>query len=342
MFLSIVTLYFFVRFVDMFGFLGYITGGLVMNNKENNMATPPVFDFEVNAFKGIKKIWAKVRNSKLFKWFRGSRLNPYHWGLEDIKAKTPEEAKKIARKKAIEAKKKKLKAKAEYIYNKQRQLAELDCSVDEEFKRDNIVLRGKGDVSDRIPRNKNGDLDLMAEDPIVISIVPMEGPALIGHVCMQYKDRVVNRLLTSIHTDPLYPKYKEYSEYYFVYPSKLGIDGKKLLREMDKQNIRKYNKKYNLISNNCARNVGQVLKKVGVDDIDFMGFDDIGLVFTNPGNNPFGNGIRAWCLKHGVHVNLKEMEKYHERHNFTDVKERRAKMKRIRAKYDAYKRYVGR
>ena len=52
------------------------------------MSTPPVFDFEVNAFKGIKKIWAKIRNTKLFKWFRGSRLNPYHWGLEDIKAKT--------------------------------------------------------------------------------------------------------------------------------------------------------------------------------------------------------------------------------------------------------------
>ena len=81
-----------------------------------------------------------------------------------------------------------------------------------------------------------------------------------------------------------------------------------------------------------------ILKKVGVKDIDFYGWDDTGLVLTNPGNNPWGKGILGWCLKHGVHVNLKEMEKYHNDHNFTDVKERRKEMDEKRQRYEHYKK----
>lgn len=307
------------------------------------MPVPEVFEWEVKTLSGLKKIWYKIKKSKLFNKFRQSKLNPYHWGLEEIEAQTPKEAKEIARKKAIDAKKKKLqKIRAEYIYNKRRCSASLNCSVDEEYKRDGIVLRGKGDVSDRIPRDESGNLDLLAEDPIVISIIPIEGPALAGHVSIQYKDRVVNRLLGTVHTDPLYPKYQEYSEYYFIYPSQLHINPQKLIREIDKHNVKNIDRGYNFLTNNCARNVGKVLKKSGVRDLDFMGIDKLGLVFTNPGNNPFNNGIKAWCFKQGVQVTPEEMSQYHERHNFTDVKERREKIREIGKRYQSYKKYLSR
>lgn len=180
----------------------------------------------------------------------------------------------------------------------------------------------------------------MAEEPIVIAVVPIEGPALVGHVCMQYQNIVVNRLLPSIHTDPLYPKYEGNAQYYFVYPSQLGIDSKKLKREMEKHNIKYARKRYDLFTNNCARNVANILKKVGVNDIDFYGRDRAGLVFTNPGNNPWNKGLQGWCLKHGVHVNVNEMAAYHERNNFTDVKERRKEMDEKHRRYEQYKRYT--
>lgn len=306
------------------------------------MPIPKVFEWEVEALSGLKKIWYRIKKSKLFNRFRHSKLNPYHWGLEEIEAPTPEKAKEIARQKAIEAKKKKLKAKAEYLYNKRRHSASLTCSVDEEYKRDGVVLRGKGDVSDRIPRDENGNLDLLAEDPIVISIIPIEGPALAGHVAIQYKDRVVNRLLKTIHVDPLYPKYKEYSEYYFVYPSQLHINPQKIIREIDKHNAKNIDSGYNFLTNNCARNVGNILKKSGVRDLDFIGIDKLGLVFTNPGNNPFNNGIKAWCYKHGVQVTPEEMSKYHEKYNFTDVDKKRKHLREVGARYRAYKKHLSR
>ena len=306
-------------------------------------------EWERRAFPFFKKIWMKIKSSKLFNKFRHSSLNPYHHGVPKIEADNLEEARKIARKQVIEriknsdnkenreTKKRASTRGNDFIYDGTRYNVEQTCPVAEEFARDGVVLRGNDNVSDRIPRDKDGKLDLFAEEPIVIAVVPMEGPALIGHVCMQYQDVVVNRLIPSIHTDPLYPKYKERSQYYFVYPSKLGIDPKKLKREMIKHNIRHARKKYNLITNNCAKNVGDILKKVGVTDIDFYGFDSIGLVFPNPGNNPWGKGIKGWCLKHGVHVNLKEMEIYHNEHNFTDVRERRKEMDEKRQRYIHFK-----
>lgn len=312
-------------------------------------------EWERKAFPFIKKIWMKIKSSKLFNRFRQSSLNPYHRGVRHIEADSLPEAKQTARQQIIEkiktqditqrrqkckkAREACLTKENDFIYKGTRYNVEQSCSVQEEFARDGVVLRGAGDVSDRIPRNKNGELDLLAEDPIVIAVVPIEGPALIGHVCMQYQDIVVNRLLPSIHTDPLYPKYMEKSQYYFIYPSSLGIDPQKLKREMEKHNIKYARKRYDLFTNNCARNVATILKKVGVNDIDFFGPDKLGLVFTNPGNNPWGKGIKGWCLKHGVHVNLKEMESYHEKHNFTDVKERRQIMDETHHHYEQYKKY---
>ena len=310
-------------------------------------------EWERNALPALKKIWYKIKATKLFNKFRHSNLNPYHRGVMEIKADSLQEARQIARRQIIErikhpetqkiskhkAQKRSSQSKGtDFIYNGVRYNVEQTCSVQEEFERDGVVLRGAGDVSDRIPRDKTGKLNLLAEEPIVMAIIPIEGPALIGHVCMQYQDVVVNRLLPSIHTDPLYPKYKNEARYYFVYPSQLGIDPHRLKREMEKHNIKYARKKYDLLTNNCAKNVADILKRVGVKDIDFYGWDDAGLVFTNPGNNPWGKGVKGWCLRHGVHVNLKEMEAYNEGHNFTDVKERRKEMDETHQRYEQYKK----
>ena len=68
-------------------------------------------------------------------------------------------------------------------------------------------------------------------------------------------------------------------EYYFVYPSQLGINPGRLIREMDKYIIKHCKDPYNIISNNCAKNVAQILKKVGVKDIDFFGPDALGVSY---------------------------------------------------------------
>lgn len=315
------------------------------------MATKPrdPMEWERRAFPRLKKIWMKIKSSKLYQNFRHSKLNPYHRGIPEIEANSLDEARQEARKSIIEKlhqvdmkdlreKSKRTTKNNDFIYKGTRYNVEQSCSMQEEYERDGVLLRGAGDVSDRIPRDKDGKLDPLAEDPIVIAIVPMEGPALVGHVCMQYQDMVVNRLIPSIHTDPLYPKYENNAQYFFIYPSQLGIDPKKLKREMEKHNIKHAREKYNLFTNNCARSIGKILKKVGVKDIDFFGWDDAGLVFTNPGNNPWGKGVKGWCLKHGVHVNLREMEAYHQKYNFEDVKERRKKMDEVHNRYEEYKR----
>ena len=300
------------------------------------MSVPKVFEWEVKALPRLKKIWKKIKQSALFVKFRKSKLNPYHRHLPEIEADTLEKARERVRRELIEKKQKK--GQIQFLYKGTRYSAEKYCSVDEEYKQDGVVLRGKSDVSDLIPRDKNGNLDLFAEDPIAISVIPMEGPALVGHVCMQYKDRVVNRLLPSIHTDPLYLKYGKYSEYYFIYPSKLGIDEQKLIREMDKYNIKHGADKYNFLVNNCAKNVADILKKVGVKDIDFFGIDKAGIVFPTPGNNPYNVGIKAWCYKHGVHVHINEMAEFNERYPIDNVRERRDRIKETRTRYEAYKK----
>ena len=181
------------------------------------MATKPrdPMEWERRAFPRLKKIWMKIKSSKLYQNFRHSKLNPYHRGIPEIEADSLDEARQEARKSIIEKlhqvdmkdlreKSKRTTKNNDFIYKGTRYNVEQSCSMQEEYERDGVLLRGAGDVSDRIPRDKDGKLDPLAEDPIVIAIVPMEGPALVGHVCMQYQDMVVNRLIPSIHTDPLY------------------------------------------------------------------------------------------------------------------------------------------
>ena len=300
---------------------------------------PQVFDFEVDAFKSLKKAWMKIKNSSLFLKFRHSRFNPYHRNIPKIKAETLEEARMKAHALALENKKNGKKFDVHFTYNGTRYTIEsLNLTPQQEYQQYGAVFRGHDDVSSRIPRNSKGELDLFAEDPIVVAIVPIEGPGLVGHACMQYKDRVVNRLITSIHTDPLYPKYGKYAEYYFIYPSQLGIDSQKLLRAMDRHIIKHGQDKYLFFSNNCARNVAKIFRQVGINDFKFYGFNKLGLVFTNPGNNPFNLGIKAWCFKHGVHVRPDEMAEFDRRHPIDNVKERRAQDQEIRDRYDDYRK----
>ena len=277
-------------------------------NKNNEI--PEVFAHEARDFRLLKKIWMSFKNTKIYNKFRHSDLNPYHMGVRKIEAKTLDEARRIMRDDAKKAAAENRKIENQFIWNNTRYYADKHCSVAQEYSEDKIILRDRYNVTDRIPRDKNGNPDLLAETPILFSIIPVEGPALVGHASMQYEDIVVNRLLGSIHTDSLYQKYKNFSEYYYVYPSQLGINPKELRREMEKHNIRNGRKKYNLLFNNCARNVGKILQSVGVKDIDFIGIDKLGVVFTNPGNNPFNNGIQGWCRKHGVRVHPEEVAEY--------------------------------
>lgn len=298
------------------------------------MPVPEIFRQETEAFKGLKSIWAKIKKSKVYKEFRSSKLNPYHVGVKKVVAEDVEKARAIIREKAKYAKSKGKKFRAQFIYNGTRYYADrYDCTPQQEYAQDGMVIRDGYDVSKRIPYNSKGELDLFAETPIVIAINPIEGPALIGHVCMQYEDHVLNRLLTSIHTDPLYPKYNEYAEYFFIYPSKIDINYKELVREIDKHNIKHGNDRYNPLSNNCAQNIARVLKKVGVSDFDFWGPDCLNMSYATPGNNPFDKGIKAWCHKHGLRARLSEMEEYNRRFPIPNVQERRDEMKTIRNRY---------
>ena len=303
-------------------------------NDEQQNDVPDAMAWEAAAFKNLKEIWYDIKESAPYKGFRSSPLNPYHFGVKEVKAGSLDKARKIIREKAKVARANNKNYRAQFIYEGTRYYAErYDCTPQREYAEDNIVIRDGYDVTDRIPHNKKGELDLFAETPVVIAVNPIEGPALIGHTCMQYKDQIVNRLLPSIHTHPLYPKYNKFAEYYFVYPKQIGIDGNALYREMQKHNIRYGDKKYSPLFNNCAQNVAEVLEKVGVKDFDFFGPDFLGVSYATPGNNPFNVGIKAWCHKHGLRVRLGEMAEYDRLYGFTDVTERRTEMKKIRRRY---------
>ena len=292
--------------------------------KETRYPEPTAFDEHKNKFLLLKSLWMSIKTSKIFQAIKHSRINPYHWGLPKVVADTPQEEQEIARQLGV----------AKYIDKSGVRCAvNFDGSVEEEKQKTGKVLRGNKDVSSLIPTNEKGELDLIAEEPILISIIPMEGISPVGHVCMQYKDHVINRIPKSMEIDPLYPKYQKFSEYYFVYPSQLGINPENLIREMDKHNIKHGEDDYNLITNNCAGNVAQVLKKAGVKDIDFLGYDKIGLTIPTPGNNPFHFGVKDWCLKHGIPVRLDEVAQLYKYHEITDLKER---FKNTRDRYQSY------
>lgn len=76
---------------------------------------------------------------------------------------------------------------------------------------------------------------------------------------------------------------------------------------MDKHNIKHGKDPYNIISNNYAKNVAQILKKVGVKYIDFFDPDSLGVSYPTLENNPFGIGMKGWCLKHVVPIKIEEV-----------------------------------
>ena len=299
--------------------------------EQNN--TPPVFKKEVATLPYLRRLREKFYRSKLYQRLRHSHLNPYRWGVKKIEADNFEAAREKAR----------AGQNIRFIYKDELYSAELDCPVYQELeefkkqKKEKPLLRGydkKPDIRDNIPRNEKGELDLFAEEPIIFAIVPITGPALIGHVGMEYDGHVMNRLLPSIHTDPLPAKYGDTVEYFFVYPSKLGLKPKDVVEAIDKHNKKNLDKKYNLFTNNCAGNTGEVLKSLGIKDIDFIGPDKLGLVFTNPGNNPFNTGIKAWCRKHGIHVTLEDVEKLRAGKQYPDNEKYREKARAIGQRYN--------
>lgn len=291
---------------------------------ETRFPEPRAFEGQETMLLNHRRRWMRLKKSRFFNLIRHSPLNPYHFGIKKIVADTPEQAQELARAQNL----------AQYI-NKDgvRCVVNFNGSVNDEYEKTGKVLRGRGDVSYRIPRNKDGKLDLMAEEPILISIIPLEGISITGHVGMQYKDRVINRVLHEINMEPLYPRYVGLSDYYLVYPSQLGIDPDKLIEAMDEHNIKYGKKKYDMVSNNCAKNVAQVLEGLGVKDINFLGPDKLGWRFASPGNNPFRFGIEDWCLRNGVQAKQEEISllyRYHEIPNLDKRVEEFAKIRQQR------------
>ncbi len=273
-----------------------------MDDKENQYPIPTAYQDSKDEHKVLKKIMKLMRKTILYKKLRSSRMNPYHTFLTKVNASNIDDAKIIGRRQNL----------GYILYNGIRVSTELDCCVSEEFEQYGNVIRDGEDVTTRIPKNAEGKIDLFAEEPVVIAIVPVEGPSLTGHAAMQYKDRVVNRRGEFMDKNSIFETYGKFADYYFIYPSQLGIDTKKLEEEMDKT-YEERSGKYNIVTNNCAGAVGDVLKKIGMK-IDFFGPDDIGLTIPTPGNNPFGIGIRNWCIKNGIHVRHHEMLTLYNRH----------------------------
>ncbi len=293
-----------------------------MTEKETEV--PPLVRMEAGMMPMFRRFCKIIKNTWLIKKLRHTRLNPYHTFLKNIKADSYEEAREIAYNLG----------KVQFLYKGTRYYSERhDCSATEEYKKYNKLLRGRGDVSNRVPRNDKGELDLFAEDPIIIAIMPIEGFSIYGHIGMQYRDRVINRLLTTIYTDPVYETYKGYTEYYAIYPSKLGLEPKRIMREMDKHNIRYGYKKFHLGRNNCSKNILIVLEKLGIKDVNLLGLDRLGLTFPTPGNNPFGFGLKNWCFKHGVHVYPDEVKQLMSRYPVVDNEKRREEQELIRQRY---------
>ena len=298
--------------------------------RETRFAPPDAFDDQANWFVHTRRLWMKFKNSRFFNYIKHSRLNPYHRGLEKVVADTPQQEQEIARAKGL----------SQYIdKNGVRCLVNFDGYPQEEYEKTGKVMRKNGDMSQRIPRDKDGKINLVAEEPILISIIPLEGVSLTGHVCMQYKDKVVNRVL-HMDLNPIYPEYQDLAEYYFIYPSQLGINTKKLRCVMERHNILNIAKKYNIFNNNCVKNVATILKKVGVTDIDFLGPDKFGLTYPTPGNNPFGFGLKDWCMRHGVPVSQKEVALLYKYHEIPDLDKRAERYAAIRERHDRYKNYM--
>lgn len=78
-------------------------------------------------------------------------------------------------------------------------------------------------------------------------------------------------------------------------------------------------------------------KRLGVNDIDFLGPDWLGITFPSPGNNPFHFEIREWCLKHGVRIHQDEVALLYKYHEIPNVSERYLEFENIRKRYHVLK-----
>ena len=87
-------------------------------------AIPALMVQEVEALKWLKSVWKEIKESDLYKNFRASKLNPYHFGVKEIKADNLEKARRIAREIAKTAKANGKKHRAEFIYNGTRYYAD--------------------------------------------------------------------------------------------------------------------------------------------------------------------------------------------------------------------------
>lgn len=274
----------------------------------NKYPTPTAYKDVDKKYLGLKKILRAMTNNALYRKIRASKINPYHTSLEEIEANSLQEAKKIAREQDL----------GYALYKGTRFSTELNCSVAEEFEQYGNVIRGGFDVTNRIPLNNEGKMDLFSEEPIIVAVIPVEGPSLTGHAAMQYKDKVVNRRDSFMDKNPLFETYGKLADYYFIYPSQFGINPKELEKVIDNTNIEKGGK-YNLFTNNCAGAVSHVFEHFGIQ-MDFLGPDKLGMSIPLPGNNPFGLGVENWCKEHGIHARPKEMLALYNQHRKTNMK----------------------
>ncbi len=274
---------------------------------DSNTGFPKVdtYDEDMQKFKRLKRIWRAMKRSRIFQALRKSRLNPYHTTLKSIKAPSAKEAREIARRQNL----------GYFLYKGIRLSSSPHLPLDKEYEKYGNIIRGNTDVTSRIPRNKTGQFDLFAEEPLVIAVVPVEGPSHIGHTAMQYKNRVVNRRGCKMDDKPLFQTYSNLADYYLIYPRQVGLSPEVIESEMEKAAIR-HNKDYDILTNNCACAVFETLQNCGITNINLLGMDNWGITLPTPGNNPFNFGIRPWCEKHGVLIRPEEMRDLYKYNTF--------------------------
>lgn len=274
----------------------------------------------------LKSFWYACQKTKLYKTLRHSPVNPYHAKLQKIEADTLEEAREIA-----------INCKLPYFLFKNVRVStdEPYSLVDEAGKRNRIFRNGRNAL-DVLPRNADGIPDLKAGDKILFAFIPVDGPSIVGHVAMQYKNYVVNRMNEKMETKSILPLYGKDAVYYYVYMKDLpDITEKKLISAIKKANI-VIGGKYNLLVKNCATAIDYVLKLSGIKDLNQLGPDKHGITISLPGNNPFNVGIQDWCCKHGVRVTPDEVARSYEYNDIMNYQDRAQEYETVRKRIQGY------
>lgn len=275
-----------------------------------------------------RPIWLRLKETKLFLSFRHSRLNPFHTHLQNIKSATLEEAKERAIQQNLRY----------FEYNGIRVSTDEPYSLVTEAGKRKRIFRNGRNALDVLPRNAKGIPDLTAEEPIVIAILPIEGPSLVGHAALQYKNYVVNRMRYKMDTKPLLPRYGTIPDYYLIYPSQVGMKPKDIIRAIQKTNIARSGE-YNLTFNNCAGSVDYALRMAGAKNLDQYGPDSTRIFFPAPGNNPFHKGLQEWCRTYGIHVYASELEQVYKYNYIANHQEMADEYKSVRQRVLQKKAY---